>query len=80
MKFTKVDTMPGRRLSKKSLKPVFDEFMNMNVKIAKVEFNDREYKNASVAYNVLTHAVKRHCVPIKVHFRNNEIYFERRDI
>lgn len=80
MTMAKVDTMPAKRCSKKCLMDIFNEFISMNVKLAKVEFEENEYKSVKVADSVLRVAAKRYGVPIKVRMRNDEIYFERRDI
>lgn len=79
MKFVPVNELPERK-QKKSLKHVFKEFIAMNVKIARVDLTQFDYKSPKVAYSVLGLASKRHCVDIKVHIRNDEIYFERTDM
>lgn len=79
MKFVPVEKLP-KRCTAKSLKHVFKEFIAMNVKFAKVDLTQFDYKSPSVAFSVLSVAVKRHCVDIKVHKNGNEIYFERTDM
>lgn len=79
MKFVPVNELPGRA-EKKSLKHVFKEFMAENVKYARVDLTQFDYKSPTVAFSVLSIASRRHCVDIKVHIRNNEIYFERTDM
>ena len=79
MKFVPVEKLPDK-VAKKSLKHAFAEFMAMNVKFAKVDITQFDYKSPAVARNVLGVAAKRHCVDIKVHIRNNEVYFERTDM
>lgn len=80
MKFTVVERLPEKRCGKKRLKHIFDEFVNMNVQFAKFEFNENEYKHAQSAYGNLHRAAIKYGYPVKVHIRNNEIYFERRDL
>ena len=58
----------------------FQKFLNMNVKVARVEFFQDEYASVRTARNVLRGAVKRYCVPIKVCIRSGEIYFVRTDM
>ena len=79
MKFTVVEKIPERK-AKKKLAYILDEFMNMNVKFAKFEFNENEYKTASSANGALRKSAARFGYPIKVQLINGEIYFERRDI
>lgn len=80
MKFVEVERLPETRRQYKSLKNMFDEFLNMNVKMAKVDLTEHDYKNISIGYRVLYNSVKRWDVPIKVCMRNGEVYFVRRDI
>lgn len=79
MKFVVVNELP-KRCSKKSLKHVFAEFIAMNVKYARVDLTQFDYKSPAVAAQVLGLASRRHCVDIKVHKVNDEIYFERTDM
>ena len=80
MNFVVVERMPERRRPKKSLKNRFDEFMNMNVKLAKVDLTENDYKSVKVGYGVLHTAAKHYGYPIEVHLRDGKLYFERRDI
>lgn len=80
MKFVEVERLPEKRRPKKSLRNLFDEFISMNVKLARVDITERDYKNTMVGYGVMRTAAKRYGAPIKVYIRNDEIYFERRDI
>lgn len=79
MKFVEVEKVPERKRKYKNLKVIFDEFVAMNVKAARVDLTEHDYKNVKVAYTVLHNAAKRFCVPVKVYIRGNEIYFERKD-
>ena len=78
MKLVAVKELPGKRTSKKSLKALFDEFLDMNVQIARVDLSEHDYKSVTVAAQVLGVAVKRWVVPITVVKRDEEIYFINR--
>lgn len=78
MKLVAVKELPGKRTTKKSLKVLFDEFLNMNVQIARVDLSEHDYKSVTVAYGVLNAAIKRWVVPITVTRRGDEIYFINR--
>ena len=80
MKFVKVDKVPMRNQANHRLRDYFEEFMSANIKIAKVELNDGEYSNPSVARSVLGNSIKRHGFPIDIKLRSGEIYLVRRDI
>lgn len=81
MRFTVVDEkVLEKRCKQKQLKYVFMEFINMNVKVAKIDFNEFDYKSIDSAYNNLHHGAKRHCVPVQVTKIGDSIYFVRTDI
>ena len=81
MKFTKVEDVPGverRRYS--NLKGDWKEFMAMNVKIAKVDLTQYNYKSVTVAAQVMQKSVNRFGHPIDVVKRKDEVYLVRRDL
>lgn len=80
MKFVEVKEVPEtyRRTCKGELRDRLQEFMNMNLKVVKIE--DHRYKSTSAAYKALHCAVKRWVFPIDVTTRKGEIYLIRRDI
>lgn len=79
MRFTKMENgLPKRENF--ALKPLFNEFMAMDTKIARVDLDPGDYKSSYVARNVLANAAKRHAVPVRVRIRNNELYFIRTDM
>lgn len=81
MKLKAVDNVPEWfRRPRYKLEAVFEEFMRMNVKVVKVDLKEGEYKTPKAAYTVLYKAAKRYAVPVKVHKRADDIYFERTDI
>ena len=79
MKFTAVKELPSTR-KYNPLDVYFKEFMAMNVKIAKVDFEDREYTSLKTAQSTLYNSARNRGYPITVAVRNNEIYFVRRDM
>lgn len=80
MKFVEMkDGVPGDKM-KKHLKLYIDEFINMGVKVARVDIDEHDYKNVKVAYRVLYNHIKRFGHPINVVMRKGEIYFVRKDI
>lgn len=78
MRFTKVQNIPDALNAKFKLERVFDEFMQMNIAIARVD--DYDHKSVNSAYNGLHKAAKRWHVPVKVVKRGEEIYFVRTDM
>lgn len=79
MKFVQVEMIPGRN-EKHKLKHAWEEFMSMNVKIAKAELDIGEYSSPTVARSVWTISIKKYGYPIDVRMRKGEIYLIRRDI
>ena len=62
-----------------NLKAELRGFMDMNIKVAKIDTGDH-YANLNVAFKTLHMAAKRHGFPIDVVQRKGEIYFIRRDM
>lgn len=54
--------------------------MTMNMKIARVSWDEMEYTGPISCYNAFRLATKRHVYPIDVRMRNGEIYLVRRDM
>lgn len=79
MKFVEVKEMP-RKLYNENLQMRLKELMKMNVKIVKVDFNEREYKNTETCRAAFNKAVHRGAFPIDVKTVNKEIYLVRRDM
>lgn len=80
MKFTVVEELPEKRTECKKLHNIFEEFMRMNVKAAKYEFAENEYKSVSSAHGNLYKGARRWGYPIYVVRRSDEIYFVRKDM
>lgn len=81
MRFTVVDEKEFKEKCKyKKLKHVFEEFINMQVKVAEVNYTKFDYSSMKSAYNALQKASQRHCVPVQVMRRKGSIYFIRTDI
>lgn len=83
MKFIEVAELPESNPNKKNRRGVtrdkLDEFMSMNIKMAKV-VSDGAYVNNISCYNTMSKAAKNGCYPISVKMRNGEVYLIRRDI
>ena len=79
MKFVQVEMVPGPRENHR-LKDAWEEFMGMNVKVAKAILDVNEYKSPQVAQSVWTVSIKRFGYPINVMRRNGEVYLVRRDM
>lgn len=81
MRFTKVEkTDEICRMPKRELKSELTEFMQMNIKCAKVTYGENEYTNPQSAYASLFKAAKWHAFPIKVIKRKNNVYLIRTDM
>lgn len=79
MKFVEVKEVPGRTI-KKNLYGYLNEFMTMDIKVAKVEFNKMEYKTVISAYLCIYRAVQKSRLPLRVMKRNDEIFLVRNDM
>lgn len=83
MKFIEVTELPKTNPNKKNRRGVtrdkLDEFMAMNIKIAKVVLGG-DYINSISCYNTMSKTARYGCYPISVKMRNGEVYLIRRDI
>ena len=79
MKFVEVKEVPGVK-KYNPLKSKWEEFMAMNVEVAKVDLDIDEYRSVEVARATMATSVKRLGYPITVTRRQNEIYLIRRDM
>lgn len=83
MKFVKVESLPESNMRYTPMYKVearIREFMNMNIKIARVEYKEDEYKNVKTAYQGFKKACKRYAAPVDVRTINKELYLIRRDM
>lgn len=82
MRFTPVEKFPEQvpKCCKKNKSEHLYEFMNMNVKRAKMEINDMDYAHPYSAYASTRTSVDYYDLPIDVHFINGEIYLVRTDM
>ena len=80
LKFVKVEEVPEvTRRYHNRLQTRLNEFMESNVKTAKVEDNGH-YKNSHTCAEAMRVAIGRGGFPIKVVQRKDEVYLVRRDI
>lgn len=83
MKLVVVDELPtvtDKRYHNNNVGAYLDEFMNMNAKIARLEFNVGEYSRIESARQSVYQSIRTHGFPIKVCVRNRELYLVRKDI
>ena len=80
MKFTVMfDGLPSKR-EYNPLGKYLEEFMRMNVKVARVDLSEREYASPRGCQTTLHTAIKRRAMPIKAVMRNKEVYLVRTDM
>lgn len=81
MTFTPVKKFPmakGRK-GKEIVCGYFTEFIKLDIKAAKISFNEGEYCNTHSAYNSLHRAASKWEFPVRVSMRKDDIYFIRTD-
>lgn len=76
MKLIPVESIPKRR-SKHHLQDLIEEFVNGNVEIVKVDFNDHDYKSSKVCRSCLGVVAKKSGYHLKVSLRNNEVFLSK---
>lgn len=80
MKFVEVKEVPEKRCGHHNIGAYMKEFMAMNIKVAKVELNVRDYKKPKYAASSFIDHIKRNGLPIDVCMRKDEVYLIRRDM
>lgn len=82
MEFVEVKELPkkGPRCEYKSMAPKLYEFLEMNVKCAKMVFDPYEYINVASAYATINTLAKYHRLPLKAILINGEVYVVRTDM
>lgn len=83
MRFIEVGELPEKTIrygTRNDLDNRLKEFMKMNIKIAVLDFNEREYSSSFSAYMSIRTGVSRHCYPIDVYHMAGGVYLVRRDI
>ena len=84
MKFVEVKELPPKKTNANStihsVKTLLEEFMNMNIKFARVEYLPDEYSYVESLKQSFTICIRRFALPINVHYRMGNIYLSRRDL
>ena len=83
MKFIEVHEIPQhhwRNRPRNNTKARLEEFMNMNIKLAKVEIRKGEYVSTYSAAESLKACVMRHGFPIVVSYIQDVVYIQRIDM
>lgn len=76
MRFIPVDELPVQKKKryKKNNGDHLREFLNMNVRYAKMEITDMDYMNIDVAYAAAHTMIRFYGFPIKAKLINHELY------
>lgn len=87
MHLVEVDVLPirnrkGRERCGKNhdLYDLFDKFIEMGVKVAKIEFDARDYHSVTHAVSSISGSAREHKYPIKVVRRGDNVYLVRKDM
>lgn len=83
MRFIEVKELPyqeWRNRPRRDMKSILDEFMSMNIKIVRVEFEKGEYASGSTAHTCFKDSVRRYALPILVSYIQDNVYLVRTDI
>ena len=76
MKLIRVDTLPKKNV-KKRVQEFIKEFADSDMKIAKVDFTERDYKSPRVCYSCIGVAIRRSKRPVRVCMRGDEVYLTK---
>ena len=76
MKMVVVEDVPNIN-GRHDVKSMIEEFANGDALCVKLEFKEREYKNACSLYASVYKAVKKNGYKIKVYTRNGDVYLKK---
>lgn len=81
MTFTQVKKFPAKKANGNAevVCGYLNEFMKLDIKAAKIAFEEDEYSTVHSAYNCLHRAARKWGFPIRVSIRKDDIYFIRTD-
>ena len=75
MKLVNVTELPkGKRTMKHDLLEMIDGFVESGSELVKIEFTERDYKNANSCYANMHRAAKNSNHPVAVRMIKNEVY------
>ena len=75
MKMKPVDSIPNiKRHAKHPLQDFIADFMDLDSRIVMVEYEENDYKSATVAASCLSVAAKKSGYPVKVTKRKDKIF------
>lgn len=77
MKLIPVEILPKKRANRKGLQDFIEEFCNGEIKMARVDFSDNDYKDAKSCYSSIYKAIWRSKRPVKVIMRGNEVFLAK---
>lgn len=77
MKMIPVDCIPEKAHDRHRLQDLIQEFVNMDAKIVKLDFDQDDYKSPAVCRSCLAIAIQRSKRPIKVWRRGDEVFLSK---
>lgn len=80
MKFIEVKGIRPIRGRMHRMQVEVETFMSMNIKMAKIDYVECEYKNPMACYKSFWTAVRRYAMPIQVTMIDGEVYLIRKDM
>ena len=79
MTFKPVNEVPNKkRAAQHDLRGLLRDFVEGNKVTVKVVFVEGEYKSPFVGYKCLQDAARRYKLPVKVHWRDGEVYLAKK--
>jgi hypothetical protein len=86
IRFIPVEELPEKmsgkvqRVSAKNCHNYVLEFINMNVKMVRIDFDEGDYSNPGSAYRCFFTSVLKYGDPVDVRIRGDGVYLIRKDI
>lgn len=77
-----IDILPSRKANceYKNIRSYLMEFMQMNVKYARVEYTQKEFLNIPSARSSISGMIRQFNFPVRTRVLNDTLYLERTDM
>lgn len=77
MKLIAVENLPKIKNPKHRLQKMIEDFVESGCEVAKIDLTEHDYKTPLVGYKCIYVAARNSKRPVKVHYRDGEVYLTK---
>lgn len=79
MRFEIIDRseIPNKGYNSTKIMRIIEEFIESGADVARIHYDEGEYKNPSNAYSVIRQAIKRNKYAVRAFTANKQVYIEK---